>query len=126
MAQHSHDTDRARVAAAPKPAAARLAGRAARGLAALLLALCCALGATLVPAAAAERILNFVSDVTVQRNGDLLVAETIVVNAEGDKIRRGILRDFPTIYSGNDGRRVEVGFDVQSVMLDGKTESYAT
>jgi uncharacterized membrane protein YgcG len=91
-----------------------------------LLVLSCGLGLTLRPAAAAERILNFVSDVTVQRNGDLLVAETIVVNAEGDKIRRGILRDFPTIYSGGDGRRVEVGFEVQSVMLDGMTESYAT
>src|SRR5450432_1457121 len=84
----------------------------------VLLALAAALGA-------AERILNFVSDVTVERNGNLQVSETIVVNAEGDKIRRGILRDFPTIYSGNTARRVEVGFDVQSVSRDGKTETYA-
>ena len=77
-----------------------------------MLALCCWLGATPRPAAAAERILNFVSDVSVQRDGDLQVTETIVVNAEGDKIRRGILRDFPTIYSASNGRRVEVAFDV--------------
>jgi hypothetical protein len=88
----------------------------------VLLALAAALG----PAGAAERILNFVSDVTVERNGDLQVSETIVVNAEGDTIRRGILRDFPTIYSGNTARRVEVGLDVQSVSRDGKTETYAT
>jgi uncharacterized membrane protein YgcG len=84
------------------------------------------LAAMLGQAGAAERILNFVSDVTVERNGDLQVSETIVVNAEGDKIRRGILRDFPTIYSAANGSRVEVGFDVQSVTRDGKTESYAT
>ena len=33
-------------------------------------------------ALAAERILRFVSDVTVERNGDLAVAETIRVEAE--------------------------------------------
>ena len=34
-----------------------------------------------------------------QRNGDLLVTETIQVWAEGREIRRGILRDFPTTLS---------------------------
>jgi uncharacterized membrane protein YgcG len=120
MAKHRHTIDR-NASGAQRAGFARIMTRCF-GVALLVLS------ATLMlrPATAAERILNFVSDVRVQRNGDLVVAETIVVNAEGDKIRRGILRDFPTIYSGNDGRRVEVGFDVQSVMLDGKTESYAT
>jgi uncharacterized membrane protein YgcG len=100
----------------------RLAVRVSRYIGVVLLAL----AATLGQAGAAERILSFVSDVTVQRDGDLDVAETIVVNAEGDKIRRGILRDFPTIYSAANGSRVEVGFDVQSVTRDGKAETYAT
>jgi uncharacterized membrane protein YgcG len=100
----------------------RLAVRVSRSIGAVLLLLAAALG----PAGATERILNFVSDVTVERNGDLEVAETIVVNAEGDKIRRGILRDFPTIYSAANGSRVEVGFEVQSVARDGKTEPYVT
>src|SRR5262245_66491819 len=78
------------------------------------------------PAHAAERILSFISDVTVARNGDLEVTETITVDAQHDQIRRGILRDFPTIYHGRDGRRVEVGFDVRSVMRDGRAESYVT
>ena len=52
--------------------------------------------AALAPAGAVERILRFVSDVTVERNGDLAVTETIAVQAEGKEIRRGILRDFPT------------------------------
>ena len=78
------------------------------------------------PAQAVERILSFVSDVTVERNGDLRVKETIRVQAEGRDIRRGILRDFPTIYHRADGQRVEVGFDVESVMRDGAPEQFAT
>ena len=75
-------------------------------------------------ARAAERILSFVSDVRIERNGDLEVTETITVDAENDQIRRGILRDFPTIYRTSDGRRVEVGFTVRSVMRDGRAETY--
>ena len=78
------------------------------------------------PAGAVERILRFVSDVTVERNGDLAVTETIAVQAEGREIRRGILRDFPTSYRRRDGARVEVGFDVQSVTRDGAPETWAT
>ena len=40
------------------------------------------------PAQAVERILRFVSDVEVERNGDLAVTETIRVQAEGNQIRR--------------------------------------
>ncbi len=78
------------------------------------------------PAAAVERILQFISDVKVERNSDLLVTETIRVQAEGREIRRGILRDFPTRYKGRDGRRVEVGFEVLSVTRNGSPESYTT
>jgi hypothetical protein len=62
------------------------------------------------PAVAEERIARFISDVDVQRNGDLLVTETIQIWAEGRQIKRGILRDFPTTYRRTDGSRVEVGF----------------
>lgn len=84
------------------------------------------LAAMLQPAAAVERILQFISDVRVERNSDLLVTETIRVQAEGREIRRGILRDFPTRYKGRDGRRVEVGFEVLSVTRDGRPENYTT
>jgi uncharacterized membrane protein YgcG len=80
--------------------------------------------AALAPAAAAERILQFVSDAVVERNGELSVTETIRVEAEGKEIRRGILRDFPTTYTGRDGARVEVSFDVQSVTRDGSPENF--
>jgi uncharacterized membrane protein YgcG len=82
--------------------------------------------ATLAPAGAVERILDFVSDVTVERNGDLTVTETIGVQAEGNEIRRGIFRDFPTTYHRRrDGSQVIVGFEVRSVTRNGNTEDYA-
>ena len=89
---------------------------------AFTLLLCAAFG----PAHADERILRFVSDVAVQTNGDLLVTETITVRAEGNVIKHGILRDFPTVYNKSDGTEVEVGFDVLGVMRDGAPETFAT
>lgn len=77
-----------------------------------------------VPAQAEERITSFVSDVTVNANASLLVRETIVVAAEGRKIKRGILRDFPTTYTDRTGQRVRVGFAVESVSRDGRAEPY--
>jgi uncharacterized membrane protein YgcG len=84
------------------------------------------LAAMSAPALAVERILQFISDVKVEQNSDLLVTETIRVQAEGYDIKRGILRDFPTRYTGRDGRRVNVGFDVLSVTRDGRPEDYKT
>ena len=81
--------------------------------------------AALTPAAAVERILLFVSDAVVERNGELAVTETIRVQAEGQEIRRGILRDFPTSYTDRNGARVEVGFKVESVTRDGAPENFA-
>jgi len=75
-------------------------------------------------AQAVERILHFISDVKVESNGELLVTETIRVQAEGREIRRGILRDFPTVYTARNGRRVEVGFEVLSVTRGGNDETY--
>jgi uncharacterized membrane protein YgcG len=82
--------------------------------------------AWLAPALANERIILFISDADVERNGDLLVTETIRVNAEGDQIKHGIFRDFPTNYTRPDGTRVRVGFDVLSVKLDGASEPFST
>jgi uncharacterized membrane protein YgcG len=78
------------------------------------------------PASAAEHILSFVSDVTVERSGDLDVTETIVVDARGEQIRRGIVRDFPTTYRRADGTPVVVGFEVSSVTRDGRSETWTT
>ena len=71
-----------------------------------------------------ERIISYVSDVSVNRDASLDVTETIRVMAEGRDIDHGIYRDFPTRYERN-GRRVRVGFDVVSVERDGQAEPYA-
>ncbi|MPZ41686.1 MAG: DUF2207 domain-containing protein [Rhizobiales bacterium] len=87
----------------------------------------CALALVLLlaaaPASADERIIQFISDVTVQRDGDLIVVETIQVQAEGNIIRRGIFRDFPTIYTRPDGSGVEIGFQLESVTRNGSAEN---
>ena len=87
---------------------------------------CLLLLAATGPAAAVERILSFVSDVIVERNGDLQVTETLRIQVEGVEIKRGILRDFPTTYTRQDGTRVVVGFDVQSVQRDNAPEPFVT
>ena len=73
---------------------------------------------------AEERILNFHSDITINEDSSLSVTETIRVTSEGQNIRRGIFRDFPTTYTDENGRRVRVGFDVAEVLRDGSPENY--
>ena len=95
-----------------------------RRLAAVLAAL---LELAAVPSAASaeERITRFLSDVQVQRDASLDVTETIDVRAEGDRIRRGIFRDFPTRYRGRNGSQVRVGFTLGGVLRDGVPEKAA-
>ena len=79
-----------------------------------------------LPARAEEYIRSYHSDIQVAADGDLTVSETIVVNAEGNRIRRGIFRDFPLTMQDAAGRTVRVGFDVISVTRDGRDEPYHT
>ncbi len=72
------------------------------------------------PAQADERILRYVSDVQVQRDSSLQVAETIDVRAERNRINHGIYRDFPTRYRGRNGSQVRVGFNFEGATLDGQ------
>ncbi len=78
------------------------------------------------PIFAQETIREFHSAVEVRPSGDLVVTETIRVRAEGDQIKRGIYRDFPTKYRDRFGNRYQVGFDLLGVQRDGRTESYHT
>jgi hypothetical protein len=91
------------------------------GIAALVLVL-----VSSAPAFAEERIISFDSDVTVAENGELTVVETIKVRAEGNDIKRGIYRDFPTVYEENDGGTHIVGFKVVEVLRGGKRENWFT
>lgn len=86
-----------------------------------LLALLCAL-----PVAAQERILDYASELRIQPDGSLEVTETIRVRAEGQRIRRGIYRDFPTRYKDRLGNRVVVDFELLGVERDGRPEPHFT
>lgn len=96
----------------------------------LFIAACCIAGLGTLAAAASganspgdERILSFLSDIRVEPDASLEVAETIRIDARGDRVRHGLFRDFPTEYE-RDGRRIVVGFDVQSVERDGVREPW--
>ncbi len=58
-----------------------------------------------------ERILNYDSRIEVYQNGQLMVTEKIKVMSTGDKIKRGIYRDFPTTYKARGGKRMRVAFE---------------
>ena len=73
---------------------------------------------------AAERVLDFHSDIRIAHNGVLTVTEIITVQAEGRQIRRGILRDFPADYRDRYGNRVRVPFEVLLVTRNGEAEPY--
>jgi hypothetical protein len=60
----------------------------------------------------------------VRADSVLEVTEAIVVQAEGQQIRRGIFREFPTTYSRVDASRKTVGFEVLSIKRDGVSEPY--
>jgi len=79
-----------------------------------------------VSSSAAERVLDFASTVRVQTDGSLLVIEKITVAAEGQQIKRGIVREFPTRYTDRQGHPVHVGFDLLAVERDGRAEPYHT
>jgi hypothetical protein len=78
------------------------------------------------PLAAQERILSYDSEVQVGSDGSLDVTERITVRAEGNSIRRGIYRDFPTRYKDRYGNRVVVDLQVIDVQRDGKPEPWFT
>ena len=75
---------------------------------------------------AEERIHSYHSDIVVDEKGDMTVTETITVNAEGNKIKRGIYRDFPTHYKDRLGNNYNVGFSIVKVLRDGNRENFRT
>jgi len=85
------------------------------------------LALAMFPAAeAAERIHEYQSEIEVHADASMTVTETIVVEAEGKVIRRGIYRDFPTDYRDRFGNRYRVSFEVVGVSRNGASEPYHT
>jgi uncharacterized membrane protein YgcG len=75
-------------------------------------------------ASEAERILNFTSNIQISLNGSMTVTESITVYASGNKIKRGIYRDFPIRYKARRGNTIRIGFKVIEVLRDGQPEAY--
>jgi hypothetical protein len=73
-----------------------------------------------------ERILDFHSDIAIAGDASMQVSETIRVRAEGDRIRHGIYRDFPTDYRDRYGNRVHVDFEPAALTRDGAREPFHT
>ncbi len=94
-------------------------------LAGIVCFLAALLGLT-APAAAEERIISFVSDIAIAADGELTVIETIRVRAEGDRIKHGIYRDFPTVYKERGGGTHIVGFTVLETLRDGEPVNHWT
>lgn len=86
----------------------------------------CLLLAWVLPASAEEFISSYHSIVDVAKDGTLTVTEAITARAEGDRIKRGIFRDFPLYALDKDGNRTKVGFKVLSVERDGAPEDWHT
>jgi uncharacterized membrane protein YgcG len=86
----------------------------------LALALCA------TTAGAQERITAYDILVNVNKDASLDITEQISVRAEGNQIRRGIYRDFPTSYRDRFGNRVRVALDVHGVEKNGATEPWFT
>lgn len=77
-------------------------------------------------AQAEEVIRDYHADITVLPDASMEVTETITVNAEGDKIQRGIFRDFPLYAPDARGFRQKVDFELISVERDGQPEANHT
>jgi len=73
-----------------------------------------------------ERILEYRSDIHVHENGQLTVTELIRIRSEGQNIRRGIYRDFPTRYRDRLGNYITVDFMPLSVHRNGRPEAWHT
>ncbi len=93
-----------------------------------LLMMILALGLGLAPlmagASEPERIDFFGCYVQVHSDNRLTVTETIEVYAAGNKIKRGIYRDFPTRYQDRRGQTRQVGFEVLEVLRNDAPEAY--
>ena len=72
-----------------------------------------------------EHILNFHSEIRVQKNRKVLIKENIRVLAKGKDIQRGIYRDLPLEYPYK-GTTFVVDLKIISIKRDGREESYHT
>ncbi len=71
-------------------------------------------------AAAQERILSMDVVATVRADGTALFRETLWIRVENVKIKRGIVRVFPTNYKNTEGKWIVTGFKLLSASIHRK------
>jgi hypothetical protein len=79
-----------------------------------------------LPLSGTEQILSFDSHITVDSSGSMDVTEKITVISEGDRIKHGIYRDFPTKYKDRYGNHYVVDFQLTDIRCDGLSSNYWT
>ena len=73
-----------------------------------------------------ERIIRFHSDIKIETDGRIEVAEHIKVYAGGNEIKRGIVRELP-LYRENDKRKkVKMDYSILLVQCNGGDTKYRT
>jgi len=72
-----------------------------------------------------DEIISFNSNISVNQDSSLLVTEDIIVKSLGISIRHGIIRDFPIIRKGPNGKTHRVSFDIKQVTRDNRNEPYS-
>ena len=71
-----------------------------------------------------ERIIRFHSDIAIDTDGRIEVAEHIKVYAAGKEIKRGIYRKIPLSRKNNKGKSVPVDYNVLAVKCNGADSKY--
>ncbi len=73
--------------------------------------------------AAKPVILNFHSQITVEKSGEMMITEHITVKSYNKIIKRGIYRDIPTRYVKG-GKPYSIGLDVIDAQIDSRPTNY--
>lgn len=73
---------------------------------------------------AAERIRSYHSDIQIASDGSMQVTEHIQVIAEGERIVRGIYRDYPTDSRDSQRSHLHAAFEVLAAERDGYAEPW--
>ncbi len=79
-----------------------------------------------LPSYSQEVINSYSSNIILHNDGLVEVTEYIDVRAEGNKIKRGIYRDIPTIMKNDDGSNFTSKLKIISVKKNGKDEPFFT
>ena len=86
----------------------------------------CLLTLSLSAACAEEHISSFIVDLTVRQDGRIDIVETIHVLSQGYQIKRGIVREIPTLYCDTMGTQYSVDCTLHYVLHNEHKADYHT